>query len=318
MAVATRAVDNCETVTDALHARGACLFDAPLDAMAATTLLGKIKGLRAFDQSLFLDEAAFDLAPQYRAVNPRPGRNLLERFEAELAFVEQDPALVAALTEVLGNDYTVMDRKVVCGVPARSIPGWLKVRIDGQPVNNLGPYVKPEYRDVTYFYGIDFHQDIIDYKDREADFITLYVYLHPVDVVDAPLFLLEGSHVLGATTFPHALTRVNAKTWRYEGADGHAVNVVQKVLTGQTGFAAIWHPFTLHGTQPDAADHERISLRYLIARRSTVPVGMDTVNATIRGPGRLETTRVDLAADGSAQIRSNLVRSASIPDAGEV
>jgi hypothetical protein len=310
MAMATGAARTCETVSDALIARGACLFDAPLNATAATDLLGKIKALRAFDQSLFLDEAAFDLDPQYRAVNPRPGRNLLEQFDAELAFVEQDPDLVAALTEVLGDDYYIMDRKAVCGVPARAIPGWLKARIDGQPVNNLGPYVKPEYRDVTYFYGIDFHQDIIDHKDREADFITLYVYLHPVDLVDAPLFLLEGSHVLGATTFPHALTRVNAQTWRYEGADGHAVNVAQTILTGQTGFAAVWHPFTLHGTQPDAADHERISLRYLIARRSTAPAGMDAVNAAIRGPSRLETTRVDLAADGSAQIKSNVVRGA--------
>lgn len=317
MAMATRAVDTCETVTDALIARGACLFDAPLDAKAATKLLGKIKALRAFDHSLFLDEAEFDLDPQYRAVNPRPGRNLLEQFGAELTFVEQDPDLVAALTEVLGDDYYVIDRKVVCGVPARSIPDWLKTRIDGQPVNNLGPYVRPEYRDVTYFYGIDFHQDIIDYKDREADFITLYVYLHPVDLMDAPLFLLEGSHVLGATTFPHSLTRVNAQTWRYEGPGGDTVNVAQAILTGQTGFAAIWHPFTLHGTQPDAADHERISLRYLIARRSTAPSGMDEINAAVRGPQRLETTRVDLAADGSAQIRSNLVRSAST-SAGEL
>lgn len=310
MAMAAGAARTCETVTDALIARGAYLFDAPLDATAATDLLCKIKALRAFDQSLFLDEATFDRDPQYRAVNPRPGRNLLEQFEAELAFVEQDPDLVAALTEVLGDDYYIMDRKAVCGVPARAVPDWLKARINGQPVNNLGPYVKPEYRDVTYFYGIDFHQDIIDYKDREADFITLYVYLHPVDLVDAPLFLLEGSHELGATTFPHALTRVNAQTWRYEGADGRAVNVAQTILTGQTGFAAIWHPFTLHGTQPDAADHERISLRYLIARRSTAPAGMDTVNAAVCGPLRLETTRVDLAADGSAQIKSNVVRDA--------
>lgn len=300
-----------QTVTDALMVSGACLFEAPLDATAATDLLGRIKALRAFDQRLFLDEAAFDLDPQYRAVNPRPGRNLLEQFDAELSFVEQDCQLVNALTEVLGGDYYVMDRKVVCGVPARSIPDWLKARIDGAPVNNLGPYVKPEYRDVTYFYGIDFHQDIIDYKDREADFVTLYVYLHPVGLVDAPLFLLEGSHVLGATTFPHSLTQVNAQTWRYESPGGQAVHVAQRVLTGPTGFAAIWHPFTLHGTQPDAADHERISLRYLIARRPETPAGIDAVNAAVHGPLRLETTRVDLAADGSAQIKSNVVRDAS-------
>lgn len=310
MALATRTANAAKTVTDTLVADGACLFQTPLNATAATDLLSKIKATRAFDHNLFQDEAEFDRDPQYRAVNPRPGRNLLEGFQAELAFVEQDPGLVNALTEVLGEDYVLMDRKVVCGVPGQSIPDWLKARIDGEPVNNLGPYVKPEYRDVTYFYGIDFHQDIIDYRDREADFVTLYVYLHPVDRADAPLFLLQGSHVLGATTFPHALTRVDADTWRYEQSDGQAVEVGQTILTGQAGFAAIWHPFTLHGTQPDAADHERISLRYLIARRPGAPAGMDAVNAAIRGPLRLETTRVDLAPDGSAQIKSNVVRNA--------
>lgn len=310
MTLATRVARDERTVTDALVSLGHHLFDAPLDPAAATDLLNKIKAVRAFDHSLFLDEAAFDLAPQYRAVNPRPGRNLLEQFQADLAFVEHDRALVNALTEVLGSDYFIMDRKVVCGVPARSIPDWLKARIDGAPVNNLGPYVKPEYRDVTYFYGIDFHQDIIDYRDREADFVTLYVYLHSVAPLDAPLFLLEGSHVLGATTFPHSLERASADNWRYEGVEGQAVEVRQTVLTGQAGFAAIWHPFTLHGTQPDAADHERISLRYLIARRPATPAGMDDVNAAIYGPSRLETTRVDLAPDGSAQIKSNVVRDA--------
>lgn len=307
---AARNISAGRSVTDALISDGAHLFNTSLDVAAASGLLDRIRALRAFDQTLFLDEAAFDRDPQYRAVNPRPGRNLLDQFDGDLAFVEQDRELVDALAEVLGPDYVIMDRKVVCGVPSRSIPGWLKARIEGAPVNNLGPYVKPEYRDVTYFYGIDFHQDIIDFKDREADFVTLYVYLHPVGRSDAPLFLLEGSHVLGATTFPHALARKDLQTWRYDSPDGQSVDVRQTVLTGQTGFVALWHPFTLHGTQPDTADHERISLRYLIGRRSTSAVGLDAVNAVIRGPLRLETTRVDLAGDGSARIRTNVVRTA--------
>lgn len=298
------------SVTQALISDGAYRFDRPLDPAAATALLNKIRAVRRFDESLFLEEKAFDLDPQYRGVNPRPGRNLLERFDEDLAFVEQDRGMVRALTEVLGPDYVITDRKIVCGVPSRSIPDWLKARIEGAPVNNLGPYVKPEYRDVTYFYGIDFHQDIIDFKDREADFVTLYVYLHPVARSDAPLFLLEGSHVLGATTFPHLLSRKDAQTWLYSSSDGQSVAVRQTVLTGQTGFAALWHPFTLHGTQPDTADHERISLRYLISRRSPSAGGLADVNSAVRGPLLLQTTRMDLAADGSAQIKSNLVRTA--------
>jgi hypothetical protein len=71
----------------------------------------------------------------------------------------------------------------------------------------------------------------------------------------------------------------------------------------------MWHACTLHGTQPDAADHERISLRYLLAR-GTGEAGIDRVNAQLKGPLSLEATRRDLANDGSSMIRSNTVNTA--------
>jgi hypothetical protein len=286
---------------------GRHIFPRPLDTAAAGALLARIRADRRFDESLFLSQADFDADPQYTGVNPKPGRNLLERFEADLGFVERDPMIVAALAALLGADYQIMNKKVVCGVPARSVPPWLSARIAGNPVNNLGAFVRPEYRDVTYFYGIDFHQDLIDFKGREADFVTLYIYLHPVTRLDAPLFLLEGSHSLGATVFPHELTREGAEHWRYGDGRGGEARVRQRVLTGETGYAAMWHACTLHGTQPDAADHERISLRYLIGPGAGGAKGMAEVNAALKGPLSLSDTREDLAADGSAKIRRNTV-----------
>jgi hypothetical protein len=286
---------------------GAHLFQAPVDAAAATGLLADIRATRAFDETLFLSEAEFDADPQYTGVNPRPGRNLLERFEDRLGFVEQAPQIVEAVTALLGHDYEILNKKVVCGVPARSIPDWLKARIHGNPVNNLGAYMKPQNRDITYFYGIDFHQDLIDYKEREADFLTLYVYLHPVTKADAPLYLLEGSHKLGGSVFPHDLTRATPDTWLYRNGEHGEVETRQRILTGGAGFAAMWHACTLHGTQPDAADHERISLRYLIARGQGRAPGMEAVNATLQGPLSLTDTRKDLGADGAAVIRANTV-----------
>ena len=289
---------------------GAHLFDRPLDPAACADLLGRIKATRDFGSGLFLSQDEFDADPQYIGVNPRPGRNLLEQFEDRLGFVEQDPQITAGVAAMLGPDYEILNKKVVCGVPARSVPQWLRERILGNPVNNLGAYVRPQYRDVTYFYGIDFHQDLIDYKAREADFLTLYIYLHPVTQADAPLYLLQGSHSLGGSMFPHNLTRIGDTDWLYRNGDHGDVVARQKVLTGDTGFAAIWHACTLHGTQPDAADHERISLRYLIARKHTGPVGLDAVNAKLRGPLSLTDTRKDLAADGSAVIKANTVNRA--------
>lgn len=286
---------------------GRHVFPEPVDPGAAADLLAEIRGLRRFDESLFLDEAAFDADPQHVGVNPRPGRNLLDRFDERLGFVERDPQIVEALSGLLGDDYQVLSRKIVCGVPERSIPAWLRARIKGNPVNNLGAYVRPELRDVTYFYGIDFHQDLIDYKDRAADFVTLYVYLHEVGRHDAPLYLLDGSHALGATVFPHDLRPDGPGHWIYGDRRGQERLLRQEVLTGPAGRAAIWHACTLHGTQPDAADHERISLRYLLARGRAASAGLDTVNASLRGPLMLAETREDLGADGAARMRGNIV-----------
>ncbi len=286
------------------------LLGEAVDPDAAAALLADIRGRRRFDHSLFLSEAEFDADPQFKGVNPRPGRNLLEGFDGQLACVEAEPRIVQALTALLGANYQILDRKLVCGVPASSVPPWLKARIHGNPVNNLGAYVRPEVRDVTYFYGIDFHQDLIDYKDREADFLTLYVYLHPVGRQDAPLFLLENSHRLGAVVFPHALEPTGPDSWTYRDGPGREVRTRQVMLTGGAGFTALWHPCTLHGTQPDAADHERISLRYLFAKAPGVQAGIDRVNAALQGPIRLGSTRVDLAPDGSAQIKANSVNQA--------
>jgi hypothetical protein len=286
---------------------GAHLFPQPLDAAAATALLADIRATRHFDHRLFLTEAEFDADPQYTGVNPAPGRNVLERFDDQLAFVERAPQIVDALTAVLGPGYTILNKKVVCGVPETSIPEWLRKRILGNPVNNLGAYVRPEHRDITYFYGIDFHQDLIDYKDRPADFLTLYIYLHPVTRQDAPLFVLTGSHRLGGTVFPHDLARSGPDSWTYRDRRGGETETRELILTGDTGFAAMWHACTLHGTQPDSADHERISLRYLLARGPAARAGIDAVNATLDGPLSLEATRVDLADDGRAVIKANTV-----------
>ena len=132
-------------------AHGAHVFDELIDPQAAGALLAGIRATRPFDHRLFLSEAEFDADPQHMGVNPRPGRNLLERFEDRLGFVEQAPHITSALQALLGEGYELLNRKVVCGVPQTSVPPWLRARILGNPVNNLGAYVRPEYRDVTYF-----------------------------------------------------------------------------------------------------------------------------------------------------------------------
>ena len=62
------------------------------------------------------------------------------------------------------------------------------------------------------------------------------------------------------------------------------------------------------GTQPDAADNERLSLRYLFAKApGATNAGIDVINANLRGPTRLSATRTDLDASGAAQVKGNSV-----------
>ncbi|MGV9007588.1 MAG: phytanoyl-CoA dioxygenase family protein [Brevundimonas sp.] len=295
-------------VTRDLTERGLHVFSPGVDPAAATALLEAVRATRAFGPDLFLDEAAFVADPQYRGVNPRPGRNLIDRFAAQLDFVEGDPAIVAGLAELLGPGYQTLDRKLVCGVPRDWMPDWVQARTAGKAVNNLGPYIRPDYRDITYFAGIDFHQDLIDHPARTADFVTLYVYLHPVTAVDAPLFVLEGSQKLASTLFPHDLTPAGGDAWTYGDGRGGSTTVTQTMLTGNTGYAAVWHACTLHGTQQDTAEHPRLSLRYLLAKAPEAgETGIDRVNHGLGGPLSLEATRRDLAEDGSARDTGNIV-----------
>src|SRR6185312_15065537 len=116
-----RAADHVvgDFIRDGLH-----VFPQPLDAAAAGALLAAIRATRAFDGRLFLTEAAFDADPQYTGVNPRPGRNLLEGMQDGLAFVEQAPHIVDGVTALLGPGYEILNKKVVCGVPASAVPEW--------------------------------------------------------------------------------------------------------------------------------------------------------------------------------------------------
>jgi Phytanoyl-CoA dioxygenase (PhyH) len=280
-------------------------FDFPIEQSGCANLLGKVRSSRRF-----LSQEDFDANPQFKGVNPTTGRNLLHVLSSDVQFLEKDPRIVSGLAELLGPDYEILDRKFVCGVPETWLPQWLRERLQGNPVNNLGPYIKQEYRDITYFYGIDYHQDIIDWKDRSANFVTLYVYLSPVTKHDAPLYVLPGSHKFGATTFPHQLTAVskNPVVWRYGNGHGQEMTVEQYMLTGDAGYVAMWHSALLHGTQPDTADHERISLRYLITRRDgPARYGIDIVNDQLSGPLSLSSTRVDLTDAGDAALKSNVI-----------
>jgi len=285
-------------------------FNKGVDKDKSKNLLDKINKFRPLGLNIFLDEVTFKNNPQFKGVNPIPGRNLVENFSEDILYIDNNSDVIENINAVLGDNYKIIDKKFVCGVPQVWIPSWIKDYIAETGVKNLGPYIKPEYRDITYFSGIDFHQDIIDWPEMEPNFITMYVYLDDVDLNDAPLHLLPKSHIFGATKFPHHLNVMANKAWRYSNDSNESAIFEHKLLTGKSGDVSLWHPFILHGTQPDINSTPRISLRYLIQISDSEyesRCGLKDLNKKIKGYMKLSNTRHDLNDAGEAIIKGNHV-----------
>jgi len=280
-----------------------------VDQQVCSDLFQKLKGRQNISPAIFLSESEFVQNPVFKGVNPIPGRNILEHYQDDLGKIENNQVIVSTLNRVLGDRYEILNKKVICGVPEGWIPGWILERIRDNPVNNLGAYIRPEYRNITYFYGIDFHQDIIDWPGRELDFITLYVYLHDVTGQDAPLQLLSDSHRLGVDQFPHDLTMIDEskKIWKFKSAiTDEAVNCQYLTITGKAGNVGLWHSCTLHGTQPNKNDTARLSLRYLIRKLpESKNAAIDEINTNISHGLFSEAMRLDLDSKGQAQLKKN-------------
>lgn len=284
---------------------GVTQFPRFIDPANVKVLLDQVLNTRNLCE-LFLTEGEFEAQAEFIGMNPRAGRNLAEKLDTEFVFGSVEFSNL--MRNVLGAKYRVLDYKFVCGIPSNMMPNWVRERLKNRLVNNLGMYIKPKYRDITYFHGIDFHQDIIDYPSKQSDFITCYIYLDEVNLNQAPLHVLLGSHLLGCTSFPHKLERKN-EIYVYEDESGNSLDCECLVLSGSAGDLSIWHSATLHGTQPQKDDSCRISLRILLERnQSCAPESwLDECNEKIEGKLSLSETRRDLDEKGRAKLEGNVI-----------
>ncbi len=278
-----------------------------LDKKACYELLEQVYASRDFSSALFINEEEHKKNPRYQKTNPGLGINFTEK--VDLSFIEESTAFRNAMTTVLGPDYNILLKKFIVGVPDDWIPDWIIREISGLGVANLGPYIKPEFHDITFFHGIDFHQDLIDHPQRKADFLTLYVYLD--DVVDgmSPLAVVPKSHIFGATTFPHKITVHNGTNkLTYEDGRGRKGDFDFKFLIGGAGNVYFWSELILHGTQPQGVTKPRISLRYLIqSGKNDEPCLIDEFNNQIDGPLSLESVRDDRDESGKMEKKGNTI-----------
>ena len=296
--------------------KGVHIFGEILDKVETKSLYESMIRSRSFGAGLFLTEEEYLLQRDHLNANPSKTFNFLNDFEDELRLIESNKQINSLITETLGHDYEVVIKKAVCGVPDSWLPEWVRSKIKDVNVANLGPYIKKEYRDITYFRGIDFHQDIIDWPKGKTDldpskFLTLYVYLHDVTELDSPLHILPKSHKLGATLFPHKLERTENNSWIYQGNNSGEITCNDLMLTGKTGYVGIWHNCALHGTRPVKHESEkfRLSLRYLVgkSKSNTSQTMIDKINLSINGDLSPTLTRKDINKKGVSIINGNVI-----------
>jgi len=283
---------------------------AVLDKEQCLKLLDQVKATRDFSSELFLSEEDYEKNeknPSSARLNPGPGFNLAEEFN--LDFIERDPSIVHALKVVLGENYRINHKKFIVGMPHIWMPEWMGDK--GQ--HNLDKFIKPQFREMTYFRGVDLHQDAIDYRRTPeiiGKSITLYIYLHDVTTSHAPLYFVPGSHKFGHTAFPHNIETLGDNKIEYTDDNGHSAVLPHIVLTGSTGTVNFWSNYSLHGTKPVDEDIPRFSLRYLISKdHPEQPGKVDEIVANLQGPEYLgdDKRRKDLDENGNVIVRKSLL-----------
>jgi hypothetical protein len=269
-------------------------------------ILNLVKKNRDFNK-IWISENDFNKNKILKTVNPRPGRNLIEKLDTK--FIFSNPKFIELINKILGSKWKVLDYKFVAALEKKMVPNWVQKKIEDTFIPNLGRFVKENYRDITYFRGIDFHQDIIDFPHKKSDFITCYIYIEDVDKNSSPLIVFPKSHIYGAQKFPHKISKVSYKTYKYFKNNKQYMKLKSEELVGKSGTLYFWHPCILHGTQPTIDNKFRVSIRILIEKNQILRSGIiDDVNKNITGRLSLKKSRSDIDNNtGKYLIKGNFI-----------
>ena len=247
-------------------------YDELLDKKKCEKIYNKVFNDRIWGKNLFQSEKDFlrEFKSKKKRTNPgyRGTKNLIKRFN--LKFIEKNRWIKRHLDLILGPNYKIMTSKFVIAVPLDWMPDYVKERNKLKLISNFGPYIKKKYRDVTYFRGIDYHMDSIDWFNKDNKFITMYIYLNDVKKNMSPLNIVKGSHTYGSTPFPHFIKDyVNKNYLKYSRNNKTFSKFQKKLLVGKSGTVYFWTSNTLHGTAPSKSNVRkkfRVSLRFLIKK----------------------------------------------------
>ena len=237
---------------------------------------------RTLDESIFLSQKEYH---ELKSTKSKPNPNILDKFD--LSFIYQNKTFINKIKSLLGDDFYLYASRIICGVPNSIIPSWINKELDLKTLN-LGIFIRPEYRDIRYFHGIDYHMDMIDLPNEYSDILTVYIYLDHVGKEMSPLLLLPGSHYGGTDVYPHNLCE-EKNSIKYQPQNNDSITVEPYALEGESSDAWLWHGCLIHGTKVNKSTKPRYSIR-LIYRKSanTSHAYIDEVNKKIKNVIALE------------------------------
>lgn len=249
--------------------------------------LKKIYELKNYNKNdLFLSEKEFLDNPSFYKTNPGKNiNNILLHKNLTLDFIFKNKKINEIISKILGKSYNIDLSKIVMGIPDHWIPEWIKKYLSSwNSSNNLNAFLKEKFRDVTCYYGAEYHQDSIDYSGLKAlkskTFIVMYIYLSDVTETDAPIYILPTSQVYGAQKFPHAI-KYDENKILYTTDNEKKVNLDEVKLTGEAGTIFFWHSLLLHKTTIVKNSKPRISLKVIIEKNSKDQGLIDNIDEKI-------------------------------------
>lgn len=196
--------------------------------------------------------------------------NILLDKRVNLEFIEKNKKFVSLITNLFKSDYYIEEKWLLKNIPIKLFPKWLKDEIKDIGMPQLNMYIKEKYRNTSYIYGLDYHQDN---GGRKRNSITVIIYLDDVtNYKDTPIRILPKTHILGATQYPHYCRPTSdKKKIIYSDMFGNHMFTEDLKIYGKPGCAIIFNGYVLHGSEPSSqSSKERLALRYVLSPRKIV------------------------------------------------
>ena len=227
----------------------------------------KLKAIIPEEKKIFYNDfATFKKKTRFTKITPGLNdNNILLDKSINLDFIEKNIKFNNILKSFFGGDYTIDSKWLIKVLPRKLMPKWVSEEVKDIGMPQLNMYIKNEFRNISYLNGLDYHQDNGG-KLRNAT--TVLIYLDSVlSKNDGPIRMLDKSHVLGATHYPH-YCRVSSDKKRIYYSDLKGNHIVTKEISilGKNGTSIFFNGYTLHGsTINDNQNKTRLALRYVFS-----------------------------------------------------